>query len=237
MIHGQAAVWGTSAMIATAPPNKQASRIYYASTDEGVELPVLDITNPAFAVEVSEAALPAFAATSLRSLERWSRIPGWLRRRLARRSLLLGESAGEPGTFVSGITTYLLKLGPEQLVAACKVGNMDRRAAGAISSVAVRLRLRAVARLLADGLLPLLAGEAGRPLHLFNLGGGTATDSLNTLILVQREQPQLLGGRQIRIHVLDLDLIGPAFGARLLAALLVPGARWRPQCLPRPSGL
>jgi hypothetical protein len=157
-------------------------------------------------------------------MQRWMRVPEKLRRRLVRRSLLLGESVGEPGTFVNGLTTYLLKLPPEQLAASYKLGNLDRRAAGAISSVAVRLRLRAVARLLADGLLPQLAHRPAAPLHLLNLGGGTASDSLNAVILIQRERPEALRGRKISIQVLDLDGIGPAFGARSLAALLAEEA-------------
>jgi hypothetical protein len=49
-------------------------------------------------------------------------------------------------------------------------------------------------------------------------------DSLNALILLNRSNPQLLQGRRIVIQVLDLDTAGPAFGARALAALSVPGA-------------
>ena len=84
--------------------------------------------------------------------------------------------------------------------------------------------MRDVARLLADGLAPALAAQPGAPVHLLNIGGGPATDSLNALILLQKEQPQQLAGRQIVIHVLDLDATGPHFGARALDALLAAGA-------------
>jgi hypothetical protein len=49
-------------------------------------------------------------------------------------------------------------------------------------------------------------------------------DSLNALILLQKEQPDLLAGRQISLHVLDLDTDGPLFGCRALAALQGQGA-------------
>jgi hypothetical protein len=80
-------------------------------TDEGTRLPVVDITNPAFDIEVDQAELPTFTSESLGSLERWSRVPGPARRLLARRSLLLDDGWGAADAFVSGMTTYLLKLG------------------------------------------------------------------------------------------------------------------------------
>ncbi|HMK91646.1 MAG TPA: hypothetical protein VK576_01485, partial [Thermoleophilia bacterium] len=197
--------------------------VCYASTDEGTRLPVVDITNQAFAIEVGVDDLPAFAEASRRSLEHWARVPRWLRRPLERRSLLLGDTSGR-SAYVSGLTTYLLKLGPEPLAASIGLGGLDRRAAGAISSVAVRYRLRAVARLLADGLLPRLAADDGTPLLLLNLGGGPASDSLNALLLIRRERPELLRGRSVTIAVLDVDTVGPAFGRRCLDALVAPGA-------------
>ena len=49
-------------------------------------------------------------------------------------------------------------------------------------------------------------------------------DSLNALILLYKENPAQLAGRQIFIHVFDLDEEGPHFGERALAALLAEGA-------------
>jgi hypothetical protein len=221
----------TSGTLAIPPDGQRSAEspaaarpVCFATTDEGMRLPVVDVTNPAFDVEVDEAALPAFAAESLRTLERWSKIPRPVRRVLARRTLLLDDGGGASDAFVSGMTTYFLKLGPEQLCASLKVGGLDRNAAGAISSVAVRLRLRTVARLLADGLRPLLTAAPGRPLELLNIGGGTAIDSLNALILAWRAQRDLLREREVMISVLDVDDTGPAFGARALAALSADGA-------------
>ncbi len=97
-----------------------------AVTDEGTRLPVVDVANPAFDIEVDEAEQPAFAAESVRSLERWSKVPRLVRRLLARHSLLLDDGGGAADAFVSGMTTYLLKLGPTQLCASLKVGGLDR---------------------------------------------------------------------------------------------------------------
>src|SRR5262249_59657568 len=86
-----------------------------------------------------------------------------------------------------------------------------------------RLRLQAAAGLLAESLVPALAARPG-PLHLLNIGGGPAIDSLNALLLLRRDHPERLAGRPVRIHVLDIDAEGPAFGARALAAVQAPGA-------------
>jgi hypothetical protein len=90
--------------------------------------------------------------------------------------------------------------------------------------VTFRWCMRHVSRLLADGLAPTLSQRKTAPLHLINIGGGPAMDSLNALILLQKEQPDLLAGRQIIIHVLDLDAEGPSFGGRALTALQAQGA-------------
>jgi hypothetical protein len=85
------------------------------------------------------------------------------------------------------------------------------------------LRLQDVAQLLAEFLAPELAREPGKPLYLLNIAGGPTMDSLNALILLNRGHPQQVRERRIVIQVLDLDSAGPAFGARALAALSVPG--------------
>jgi hypothetical protein len=48
-------------------------------------------------------------------------------------------------------------------------------------------------------------------------------DSLNALLVLQHEKPQLLAERRITLQVLDGDEGGPAFGARALLALQAPG--------------
>jgi hypothetical protein len=50
-------------------------------------------------------------------------------------------------------------------------------------------------------------------------------DSLNALILLNRQEPSVLAERPVSIDVLDLDDAGPAFGKASLAALSQPGGR------------
>lgn len=200
--------------------NKQPG-VCYAFTDDGIELPVVDITHPAFFIDPSPAELAAIAASTLARLKRSARMPRFLLRLLARKSILARGSMSAHGTFVSGLTTYLLKLGPDNLGRGY-AGPIDRRMAASLSPVCLRIRLRDVARLLAEGLRPALAARQG-PLHLLNVGGGTAVDSLNALILLRRESPALMAGRRVLVQVFDIDGAGPAFGARALEALVRVG--------------
>jgi hypothetical protein len=59
---------------------------------------------------------------------------------------------------------------------------------------------------------------------MLNIGGGPAMDSLNALILIRKEQPELLATRRIGISVLDLDKAGPGFGSRAVSALCAEDA-------------
>src|SRR5262245_59005187 len=123
---------------------------------------------------------------------------------------------------MSGMHTYLLKLGPKMLGSAY-AKPIDRRIASSLPVLAVRWRLQDVAQLMAETLLPFLMGEPGRPLHFINIAGGPAIDSLNTLILLRKREPEVFGERQISIAVLDLDNSGPAFGASAEASLSQEG--------------
>jgi hypothetical protein len=51
-------------------------------------------------------------------------------------------------------------------------------------------------------------------LCLINIGGGTATDSLNALIIVSESEPDLLTGIKIEVNILDIDDYGPYFAIR-----------------------
>ena len=64
----------------------------------------------------------------------------------------------------------------------------------------------------------------GAPLCLINIAGGVASDSANALLLLRREHPEWIAGREIRIDVLDLDDAGPSFGKRAVASLCAEGA-------------
>jgi hypothetical protein len=85
----------------------------------------------------------------------------------------------------------------------------------------VRLRMQQIARLLAEALLAPLSDTADVPLHLVNIAGGPALDSINALIMLARARATLIH-RPIAIHVFDAQQDGPTFGAR---TLLCMGAR------------
>jgi hypothetical protein len=140
----------------------------------------------------------------------------------AKRLLLLQPLFGDNAAFLDGISTYVMKLGADNLVPPYD-SPMDRRVAASPNLTLLRLRTQQVARLIADGVASELAKAAAAPLHSINIGGGPAIDSLNALILLNKREASLLR-RPIVIHVLDLDDAGPFFGNNALAALVADGA-------------
>src|SRR5262249_38660767 len=94
-----------------------------------------------------------------------------------------------------------------------------------LGPTSMRMRLQNVAGFMADALGPALEAAPGVPVHLVNIAGGPAIDSLNALILLRRDRRSALEGRSVHIHVFDQDTAGPTFGARALNALKEPGAR------------
>ncbi len=209
------------------PELHKKAGVYYALTTDGLELPVVDVTHPAFAVSPTDAEQAALVAAFLAQEMPFAKLPPVIRRGLLwfflRGSVLARGIRGAQGTFLGGMSTYLLKLGPDNLGDAY-ARPIDRRIAAALPALAVRWRLADMARLLADRLAPRLEARAGAPLRFVNIAGGPAMDSLNALLLLARERPALLSSRAVAIEVLDGDADGPTFGARALAALSAPGA-------------
>jgi hypothetical protein len=205
-------------------------RVFYAMAADGSELPVVDVTNPAFAAPYDEAQMASRVARFTRA-ERWrARVPQPVQRAMlgfaARRSRLARALYHASDGVVSGMTLYVAKLGPRMLGSGYPTV-IDRQIAAAPPSWMSRVRLEDMARLLAEGLSPLVATHAGQPLHFFNIAGGPAADSWNALLVLQKEGPERLRGRAIAIHVLDRDEEGPAFGARAVDALRGEGAPLR----------
>src|SRR5512135_109456 len=92
-------------------PNKIPG-LSYAVSDEGWELPVIDIAHPAFALQLTHAELNAIPAATELGLRLTLKIPRFIRRFLGRHSILMRD-AGKP--YLGGMTTYLQKLGPASL--------------------------------------------------------------------------------------------------------------------------
>ncbi len=213
------------AEIRRAEHNKRAG-VCYAVTNDGLELPVVDVTHPAFAFTLTEERQQALVAHFLEEQRRFARLPAWLRAAMMR-FFMRGSRIGQglrraEGSFLDGMTTYLFKIGPKNL--GSYAVPVDQRIMMSLPATSVRLRLPDMARLLADGLLARLSGNARCALHFLNIAGGPAIDSLNALILVRRARPELLRERRIVVRVLDGDANGPAFGARALAALQATNA-------------
>ncbi|HEX2877064.1 MAG TPA: hypothetical protein VHP33_37695 [Polyangiaceae bacterium] len=206
--------------------HKKRPGVCYAVTNDGLELPVVDVTHPAFACALTDEKQQALKLHFLEEQRRFAQLPRWLRAVMLR-FFMRGSRIGQglrraEGGFLDGMTTYLFKIGPKNL--GSYAVPVDRRILMSLPAISVRLRLSDMARLLADGLAPRLAKDAQRPLQFVNIAGGPAMDSLNALLLLKREQPELLAERHITLHVLDGDENGPAFGQRALAALQAPGA-------------
>ena len=198
--------------------------VCYAFTDGGLELPVIDITHPAFHQSLSEEQLFAGAKryaqdqASKGLLARFAQrflLPFFLKGSIIGRGLLKSR-----GGYLDGLSTYLMKIGADNLGDGYATA-MDRKLAAGLNAAGMSLGLRVqdMAETLADGLRPLLDAGPGRPLHLVNIAGGPSMDSLNALILLYKEKPAAFSGRLVCVHVLDLESEGAHFGGAALAAL------------------
>jgi hypothetical protein len=191
----------------------------FATAPDGTRLPVIDLTLPAFAVPESAAEIAALEARALEierrrgPLER--AMTGLMLRAFGGQSRLVAALMASRKGFLHGIPTYVMKLGPDNLVPPYAT-EIDRRVAETPVVVSMRLRLAQVAALLAEGLAPLLTGHT-RPLVILEIAGGPSADALNALIRLQK--PGLLAGRGTRVIVYDPDADGPAFAGSMLQAL------------------
>jgi len=195
--------------------------ILYAMTDDGASLPVIDVTHPSFAVTVSETELAEMTDRYLVEIAKWKQIPAPLREAM-QQSVLGGALSASCGSFLSGMHTYMMKLGP--LYWGADAHPIDRSIAASLPAFAARIRLQDMARLLAEGLGRAAAARPGRPICLINIGGGPASDSWNALLRLRAAHPNPQPPCKIKIAVLDIDDRGPAFGSRAIEALRTPGA-------------
>jgi hypothetical protein len=101
------------------PETSKRPGVVYAFTRDGVELPVIDVTHPAFAVSITESEQKTMVEKFLRDGVPLAKLPKPLReialRFLLRQSALAQGIDQARGSFMSGLQTYLLKLGPEML--------------------------------------------------------------------------------------------------------------------------
>jgi hypothetical protein len=206
-------------------PAGDSRAVVFATTADGLRLPVIDVTHPAFAVPDEPASLAARRDAFLAWDRRNRRVPTIVTRLLmrmaARRSPLLRKMVASDDEYLDSISTYLLKLGADRLPPGLD-GPVDRKVAAAPHVTLVRLRMQQIARLLAEALLATLGEAPDAPLHLVNIAGGPALDSINALIMLALAHAPLVR-RPIAIHVFDARQDGPTFGGRALLALTAPG--------------
>lgn len=200
----------------------QKGGVIYARTREGFDLPVIDITNPHFTVPDDPAAARRAKEAYVAEEDRRRYIPEFIMRMMLRvvasKSRLVGALLNSDAGYLDSISTYVLKLGPDNLAPPYD-SPLDLRVASSPHVLLIRLRMQQVAHLMAEGLADdLAAAGATAPLRLINIGGGTALDSINALIVLHRDRPDLVN-RPIAIEVLDANADGAFFGANALAAL------------------
>lgn len=209
------------------PEKNKVPGLSYVYTDCGLELPVLDITHPLFTASINEESLEALCKESAQRAKSMKEMPDAQKMVIAEKSYIFGRHFHKDphATYLSGMSTYMLKLGPS-LIGSGEERNIDRMITMGVVSVAARMRLRDICRLQANALVPQLTASPGKELCLINIAGGAASDSINTLILVLEEDRSLLKNRKIEINLLDIDIDSPNFARRCIEALKVPGCHF-----------
>jgi len=204
--------------------NSPPTNVRFARAD-GLDLPVIDLTHPAFDFDLGGDEVRAVIDRFLEDARKREKLPRFLERLVVgiflRQSLLARGLRRGKGSFVAGLDTYLFKMGPD-FVGGPPFAPVDRAIASSLPAVSMRLRLLDVSRLLAKGIAPALEARRG-PIALYNLGGGPAADSWNALLLTRRDRPELLWERPCSIRVVDLSDAAPTFGARAVEALAQAG--------------
>ena len=203
----------------------------YAFTVNGIELPVLDITHPYFISctdeETLKKLLPYVEKNAEENAEKFNKIPAFIKRFLINHSFAMAEllQVDKQNAFASGITTIMMKLGP-QLIGKGRKRFLDRQVNKGFGALVIRLRVRDISKCQAEALIPLLIKSPRKDLCFINIAGGAASDSINSLFLIQKENPELLRDRKIEINVLDIDDFGPVFADRCITALKGPGGKF-----------
>lgn len=199
-------------------PNNSILTIHFDRSFGDVELPVLDITHPLFLANIDEKAYHMGLIHSAKSLFWMKRMPGFIKK-------LFIRTSNVESTYLSGMRTLVYKLGPG-FMKGRRLNFRDKWAVKQDTFIGLRIRLREICRIQADVLIPLLQKFPGKGLCFFNIGGGPASDSINTLILIQEEFPDLLYGRKIEIDILDIDTFGPGYAKQCIEVLTGSGERF-----------
>jgi hypothetical protein len=216
---------------ATDPETTAVAGLAHAFTDNGIELPVLDITYPGFLSSIDEDHLDEVSIASIRKMLALGEMSDAQKKRYYEQlsqsyvfgPVFVNKSGAD---FMSAMSTYVYKLGPN-LMGSGQDREFDRSVSMDIGSVAIRMRLRDLCRFQADAVIPQLESSPQKDLCFVNIAGGAASDSINTLILVLKDNPILVRRRRIEINLLDIDPIGAHFAHGCVEALKTPGHHFR----------
>gem|GEM_PF-483344 len=209
------------------PEKSKVSGLSYVFTDNGIELPVLDISHPLFIASIDEEGLEELCKESAQKAKGFKEMPDAQKKFIYEKSYIFGRTFHKDptATYLSGMSTFMLKLGPH-LIGEGEERNIDRMLSMGVSSIAARMRLRDICKLQADALIPQLMEYPQKELCFINIAGGAASDSINTLILIMKENQALLKNRKIEINVFDIDTDSPHFAQRSIEALKAPEAHF-----------
>lgn len=216
----------------TYPVKKKIEGLSYSITMQGIELPVLDITHPLFISSIDEIKLKEILRKTEgnvdKTADKFNNMPGFLKKFLSNRSFIMAELFRKDGdsAFLTGISTLMLKLGPG-LIGRGRKRFLDRLSSRGIGGIVLRMRVRDISNCMAEAIIQLLTEHPAKDLCFINIAGGAASDTINSIFLVQQTKPDLLKNRKIEINVLDIDTAGPAFAERCIEALKEPGGRFR----------
>jgi hypothetical protein len=201
----------------------------YAFTENGIEIPVLDITHPLFINSINEEKL----AGMLKEIEQkgeeraesFNKIPGFIKNFMAKRSYIMAGFMlkDTEDTFLSGMSTLMMKLGPG-LIGKGRRKFFDRLGSKAFGAILLRMRVRDICKLHTDILNNQLINERDKNLCFINIAGGAACDSINTLITIYKNAPSLLQNREIEINVFDIDRFGPSYANNCVESLRSTGS-------------
>jgi len=211
----------------TTEKNKIAG-LSYAFTENGIELPVLDITHPLFLKSINEESL----AKMLKEIEQkgeeraesFNNIHSFIKNFLANRSYIMAGFMlkDTDDTYLSGMSTLMMKYGPG-LIGRGKGKFFDRLGSKALGATLLRMRVRDMSKMQSDVLYNQLRDEKDKKLCFINIAGGTACDSINSLIMVYKTNSSLLKNREIEINVFDIDKFGPSFAKNCVESLKSAG--------------
>ena len=201
----------------------------YVFTSNGIELPVLDITHPEFISSIDEnrlkKLLPYIEKNAERNANKFNKIPTFIKNYFIKHSFAMAELLQNESSFATGISTLMMKLGPN-LIGKGKKRFWDRSVAKGFGSLVIRMRARDIGNCLAEMMLPIINKFPSKNICFINIAGGSASDSINALFLILKENPLLLKNKKIEINVLDIDTYGPSFAGQCIKELKSPGNKF-----------